>query len=65
MPVCARGHSCIEDITESCVNYLHGELHHCALIKATFVWKVAAVNIGTQSLGFSCEHTHTGKVEIN
>lgn len=47
-----------------CVYYQQGsgELHHCALITATFVWKVAAVNLGTrlQRLNYHMStHTHT------
>ena len=36
-----------------------GELYHCALITATLVWKVTAVNLGTrlQPLDYH-EYTH-------
>lgn len=40
-----------EDGMKCCVHYHQGagELHHCALITATFVWKEAAVNLGTHT----------------
>lgn len=36
---------------ECCVHYRRGagESHHCALITATFVWKQAAVNLGSRT----------------
>lgn len=50
MCVCVFEQPC-EDGIECCVHYHQGagELHHCALITATFVWKEAAVNLGTHA----------------